>query len=77
MPRRAKRLRAFFALFCAEYNCEEMLLNNEIWRQINYLLCITKPFFEYITELLRAKEVTNMDTKQCIARGQFPNLRPV
>jgi hypothetical protein len=29
MLRRAKRLRAFFTLFCTEYGCEEMLLNDE------------------------------------------------
>jgi hypothetical protein len=58
MLRRAKRLRAFFAPFCAEYSCEEMLLNDEEWRQIDYLLYITEPFFDYTTELSKTKEVT-------------------
>jgi hypothetical protein len=58
MLRRAKRLRAFFAPFCAEYNCEEMLLNDEEWRQIDYLLYITEPFFDYTTELSKTTEVT-------------------
>jgi hypothetical protein len=35
-----------------------MLLNNEEWRQIDYLLCITEPFFDYTTELSKTKEVT-------------------
>lgn len=51
MLRRAKRLRAVFLPFCAEYDCEEMLLNDEEWRQIDYLLCLTEPFFEYTTDL--------------------------
>lgn len=55
---RAKRLRAFFTPFCTEYGCEEMLLNDEEWRQINYLLCTTKPFFDYTTELSKTREVT-------------------
>ena len=32
MLRRAKRLRAIFTLFCAEYDCEEMLLCDKEWR---------------------------------------------
>jgi hypothetical protein len=51
MLRRAKRLRAIFALFCAEYDCKEMLLQDEEWRQVDYLLCITEPFFDYTTQL--------------------------
>jgi hypothetical protein len=58
MLRRAKRLRAFFTPFCTEYSCEEMLLNDEEWRQIDYLLCITEPFFDYTTELSKTREVT-------------------
>ncbi|KAG0160245.1 hypothetical protein PDIDSM_7772 [Penicillium digitatum] len=53
MLRRAKRLRAIFSLFCTEYDCEEMLLSEQEWRQIDYLLCITEPFFDYTTQLSR------------------------
>ena len=45
MLRRAKLLRDIFAPFCTEYDCEEMLLNDEEWRQVDYVLCITEPFF--------------------------------
>jgi hypothetical protein len=49
MLRRAKRLRAIFFLFCAEYDCQEMLLHDQEWRQIDYPLCITEPFFDFTT----------------------------
>jgi hypothetical protein len=58
MLRRAKRLRAIFPPFCAEYSCEEMLLDDEEWRQIDYLITITQPFFEYTTELSKTRDIT-------------------
>ncbi|KAG0153447.1 hypothetical protein PDIDSM_2099 [Penicillium digitatum] len=58
MLRRAKRLRAIFSLFCTEYDCEEMLLSEQEWRQIDYLLCITEPFFDYTTQLSKTRDVT-------------------
>ena len=58
MLRRVKRLRSFFQPFCEEYDCEEMLLDTQEWRQIDYLLQITRPFFDYTTELSKTKEVT-------------------
>ena len=58
MLRRAKRLRRFFQPFCDEYNCKEMLLSEEEWCQINYLLYITEPFFYYTTKLSKTRDVT-------------------
>jgi hypothetical protein len=58
MLRRAKRLRAFFEPFCNEYDCEEMLLNDQEWRQVEYLLQITRPFYVFTTELSKTTEVT-------------------
>ena len=58
MLRRAKRLRNIFTQFCADYDCEEMLPDNEGWRQIDYLLYITEPFFLYTTKLSKTREVT-------------------
>jgi hypothetical protein len=49
MLRRVRRLRPISALFCAEYDCEEMLLYEDEWRQVDYLLYITEPFFAYTT----------------------------
>jgi hypothetical protein len=58
MLHRAKRLRSIFAPFYAEYNCEEMLLQDEEWRQVDYLLYITKPFFNYTTQLSKTRDIT-------------------
>jgi hypothetical protein len=41
--------RKIFNLSCAEYDCEGMLLNDQGWHQIDYLLCITQAFFNYTT----------------------------
>ncbi|RAQ55326.1 hypothetical protein AFGD_012605 [Aspergillus flavus] len=59
MLRRAKRLRPIFTPFCAAYDCEEMLLSDEEWRQIDYLLYITEPFFLYTTELSKTRDMTS------------------
>jgi hypothetical protein len=53
MFRRAKRLRAIFIPFCVEYDREDLLLNNEEWRQVDYLLCIAEPFIDYTTYFQR------------------------
>ncbi|KAF7137017.1 hypothetical protein CNMCM5793_006821 [Aspergillus hiratsukae] len=58
MLRRAKRLRAIFTPFCVEYDREDLLLNNEEWRQVDYLLCITEPFFDYTTQLSKTRDIT-------------------
>ena len=58
MLRRAIRLRAFFTLFCLEYDCEELLLRDEEWRQVSYLLYITEPFFNYTTQLSKTRDIT-------------------
>jgi hypothetical protein len=58
MLRCAKRLQAFFILFCEEYDCKEMLLDSEDWRQIDYLLCLTEVFFEYTQALSKTQDVT-------------------
>ncbi|KAG0154764.1 hypothetical protein PDIDSM_332 [Penicillium digitatum] len=52
------RLRDFLGTFCTDYNCEEMALDNDEWRQINYLLCLTKPFYEYTLALSKTRDVT-------------------
>jgi len=56
--RRTKKLRSYFTLFCEQYNCEEILLNNKEWCQIDYFLCITESFFDYTTELSKTKKIT-------------------
>ncbi|KAJ5274015.1 hypothetical protein N7478_009140 [Penicillium angulare] len=58
MLRQAKRLRRIFTLFCTEYECGEMLPSDQEWRQIDYLLFITEPFFDYTTQLPKTRDIT-------------------
>ncbi|EED20345.1 hypothetical protein TSTA_035710 [Talaromyces stipitatus ATCC 10500] len=58
MLRQAKRLRSIFTPFCAEYDCEEMLLQDEEWRQVDYLLShyvfkIYNKLFEHLKQLMK------------------------
>lgn len=58
MLRRAKRLQSTFNDYCAKYSYNQFRLNDDEWRQIDYLLCLTQPFFEYTTALSQTKDVT-------------------
>jgi hypothetical protein len=58
MLRRAKRLRSIFEPFCAEYDCTDLELDRDEWRQIDYLMWITQPFFEFTLELSKTKDAT-------------------
>lgn len=58
MLRRAKRLRLIFDQFCLKYGLSHLMLDHEDWRQIDYLLWITQPFFKFTTLLSKSKDVT-------------------
>lgn len=58
MLRRAKRLQSTFDEFCAQYDQSNFALSREEWRQIEYLLCITEPFFKFTTALSKTRDVT-------------------
>jgi hypothetical protein len=58
MLRRAKRLRRFFVPFCTELDRLDLALDDEEWRQIDYLLLITEPFFVFTNELSKTKDAT-------------------
>lgn len=58
MLRRAKRLQSTFDEFCSQYDQDHFALNQEEWRQIEYLLWITQPFFKFITLLSKTKDVS-------------------
>jgi hypothetical protein len=34
------------------------MISSEEWRQIDYLLCLTKPFFDFTTVLSKTKDIT-------------------
>ncbi|KAJ5253812.1 uncharacterized protein N7525_007394 [Penicillium rubens] len=58
MLRRAKRLQPIFDEFCSHYGHPHLMLDREEWRQIDYLLYLTKPFFEFTTALSQTKDAT-------------------
>lgn len=58
MLRRAKRLQSTFDEFCSQYDQDHFPLNQEEWRQIEYLLWITQPFFKFTTLLSKTKDVS-------------------
>ena len=58
MLRRAKRLRSVFGPFCEEYARLDLLPDTEEWRQIDYLLYITEPFFDYTLQLSKTRDIT-------------------
>ncbi|KAJ5557712.1 hypothetical protein N7513_003298 [Penicillium frequentans] len=59
MLRRAKRLRVFITKYCDQFNCKDFVLDDDQWRQIDYLLCLTKPFFDYTLALSKTRDVTS------------------
>ncbi|KAJ5742625.1 uncharacterized protein N7511_011357 [Penicillium nucicola] len=58
MLRRAKRLQSTFDEFCEHYGQEQFALRAEEWRQVEYLLWITQPFFKFTSLLSQTKDVT-------------------
>lgn len=58
MLRRAKRLQSTFDEYCSEYGHPDLKLDRDKWRQIDYLLSITQPFFKFTTSLSKTTEVT-------------------
>lgn len=58
MLRRAKRLQSIFDDFCEQYGQAHFALSAEEWRQIEYLLCITQPFFKFTTLLSKTRDVS-------------------
>jgi hypothetical protein len=58
MLRRAKRLSSAYDKYCIEHDQSQFKLNKEEWRQIDYLLNITHPFYKWTTGLSKIKDVT-------------------
>jgi hypothetical protein len=58
MLRRAKRLQSTFNEFCSQFQLRDLTLSQDEWRQIEYLLWITQPFFKFTTVLCKSKDVT-------------------
>ena len=58
MLHRAKRLSLIFDNYCEQHDQLRFKLNKDEWRQIDYLLCLTKPFYKFTTVLSKTKDVT-------------------
>ncbi|OQD94157.1 hypothetical protein PENVUL_c153G05266, partial [Penicillium vulpinum] len=59
MLRRAKKLQRYIIQFCAQYNEQDFALDDDQWRQIDYLLCLTKQFYDCTVALSKTREVTS------------------
>ncbi|KAJ5764738.1 hypothetical protein N7520_004297 [Penicillium odoratum] len=58
MLNRAKRLQPFYDQYCIDHQYLHFKLDQEEWRQIEYLLLLTKPFFDFTNMLSKTKDVT-------------------
>lgn len=55
---RAKRLQSVFDQYCTTHQYLHFKLDVEEWRQIEYLLLLTKPFFDFTNVLSKTRDVT-------------------
>lgn len=58
MLERAKKLQRVFNQYCSTHQYVQFQLDQEEWRQVEYLLLITKPFFHYTKILSKTQDVT-------------------
>lgn len=58
MLQRAKRLQSDLDQYCLAYRVNHLMINSDEWRQIDYLLYLTKPFFRFTTALSKTKDIT-------------------
>jgi hypothetical protein len=58
MLSRAKRLKNFIDLFCNQDGYQRFRLTTSQWQQVDYLLCLTKPFFDFTNALSTSKTAT-------------------
>lgn len=58
MLSRARKLKSIFDEYCAMHQYVQFKLDQEEWRQVEYLLLITKPFFDFTNVLSKTRDVT-------------------
>lgn len=58
MLRRAKRLSKPCDEYCDNIGTQKYKLSKAEWRQVDYLLYITEPFYRFTTVLSKTKEIT-------------------
>lgn len=58
MLNRARQLQPVFDQYCITHSYIQFKLGQEEWRQVEYLLLITKPFFDFTNVLSKTRDVT-------------------
>jgi hypothetical protein len=58
MLRRAKRLQIYFDCFCTQNSYNHLKLSSDEWRQVDYLITILQPFFQFTEAISVSKDVT-------------------
>jgi hypothetical protein len=58
MLERAKKLQRVFSQYCTAHQYVQFKLDQQEWRQVEYLLLITKPFFHYTKILSKTQDIT-------------------
>ncbi|KAJ5215577.1 uncharacterized protein N7498_002009 [Penicillium cinerascens] len=58
MLQRAKKLQTICDKYCTECGLSDLVLTHNEWKQIDYLLSITQPFFNFTSVLSKTKDVT-------------------
>jgi len=58
MLNRARKLQSVFDQYCMTHQYMQFKLDEEEWRQVEYLLLITKPFFDFTNVLSKTRDVT-------------------
>jgi ribosomal protein S15P/S13E len=57
MLNRARKLQPVFDQYCITHSYIQFKLDQEEWRQVEYLLLITKPFFDFTNVLSKTRDV--------------------
>ncbi|KAL3258479.1 hypothetical protein ABHI18_006016 [Aspergillus niger] len=58
MLRRARKLRNCIDRYCTDHDYVQFKISDTEWRQIDYLLQLTKPFFQFTMALMKTRDVT-------------------
>lgn len=58
MLRRARRLRNTIDKYCRDHDYSQFKITDVEWRQIDYLVHLTKPFFQFTMALMKTRDVT-------------------
>jgi len=58
MLRRARKLRNCITKYCKDHDYPQFDMDEVEWRQVDYLIQLTKPFFQFTMALMKTRDVT-------------------